>query len=212
MIAIIDYNAGNLKSVERALKKLGHACLVTHDREEIRGAERVVFPGVGAAGKAIADLRRLGVDRTLREVLESGTPLLGICLGAQIVLDRSDEGATRCLGLLPGEVKGFPVPLFSEQEERLKIPHIGWNRVRLVRAHPVLEGIRAEDEFYFVHSYFPVPASEKVIIGRTKYGREFASIIGRGNFIATQFHPEKSGPPGLRILDNFCAWNGAYAE
>jgi len=208
MIVIIDYKAGNLKSVERALKKLGFACRITHDREAVLNAERIIFPGVGAAGKALADLKHFGLDKALTRSFKEGTPILGICLGAQIVLEKSEENSTQCLGLIGGDVMRFPSPLFSVDKDRLKIPHMGWNRVKRVRRHLVLEGIRSQDEFYFVHSYYPMPSADHHIIGTTDYGIEFPSIIGHNNLIAMQFHLEKSGPPGLRILKNFCTWNG----
>ena len=208
LIAIIDYRAGNLKSVECALKKLGFPCCITHNNEEILGSERIIFPGVGAAGQAIADLRHLGLDKVLKQALGTGKPILGICLGAQIILDKSEENSAQCLGLISGEVKLFPSPLFSGENERLKIPHMGWNSVHLIKRHPVLEGIKPADEFYFVHSYYPMPAGDPYIIGTTDYGIEFPSIIGHKNLIAMQFHLEKSGPPGLKILKNFCTWNG----
>ncbi len=208
MIAIIDYKAGNLRSVERALKKLGFDCRITLDREEILAADRVVFPGVGAAGKAMADLRHLGLDGVLKRVFENGTPFLGICIGAQIILERSEEDHVLCLGLIPGETKAFPAPLPSVGDERLKIPHMGWNGLRLIRKHPVLSGIRPEDEFYFVHSYYPMPVSDTYVFGTTEYGIRFPSVIGNRNLIAMQFHLEKSGAPGLRILKNFCHWDG----
>jgi glutamine amidotransferase len=208
MIAIIDYKAGNLRSVERALKKLGFACCITHDRDDVLNAKRIIFPGVGAAGKAIADLRHFGLDKALTQSFRDGIPILGICLGAQIVLEKSEENNTQCLKLIGGDVKRFPSPLFSVDNERLKIPHMGWNGVQLVMKHPLLDRIRPQDEFYFVHSYYPVPAAEHHIIGTTDYGIEFPSIIGHKNLIAMQFHLEKSGPPGLRILRNFCTWDG----
>jgi imidazole glycerol-phosphate synthase subunit HisH len=211
MIAIIDYKAGNLKSVERALNRLGFPCRITNEKKEISGAERIIFPGVGAAGKAIEDLIHLGLDKTLRQVFETGKPVLGICLGAQIILDESEENNAKCLGLIEGKAKSFPSPLFSLKQERLKIPHMGWNDVCLSGKHPVLEGITPRDEFYFVHSYYPMPASNEFIIGTTDYGMDFPSIIGNKNLLAMQFHPEKSGEPGLRILKNFCMWNGHYA-
>ena len=212
MIAIIDYRAGNLKSVERALHKLGFPCRVTHDTKEIQNAERIIFPGVGAAGKAMADLENLGLDRAIREAFEKGKPILGICLGAQIVLERSRENNSRCLGLIKGEVKQFPSPLISQKGNRLKIPHMGWNRVRPLKDHPVLQGIGAVDEFYFVHSYYPVPALPENVAATTEYGIEFSSVIGYENLLAMQFHPEKSGAPGLRLLKNFCEWNGSHAQ
>jgi len=208
MIAIIDYKAGNLRSVERALKNLGFDCRITLDREEILASERVIFPGVGAAGKAMADLRHLGLDGVLKQVFENGKPFLGICIGAQIILDRSEEDRVHCLGLIPGEAKAFQVPLISGDNERLKIPHMGWNGLRLIKRHPVLSGIKPEDEFYFVHSYYLIPASDTDVIGTTEYGIRFPSVIGNRNLIAMQFHLEKSGAPGLRILKNFCHWDG----
>jgi glutamine amidotransferase len=211
MIAIIDYKAGNLKSVERALNKLGFPCCITNEKDEILSAERIIFPGVGAAGKAIEDLINLGLDNVLMKAFETGKPILGICLGAQIILDRSEENNAKCLGLIGGEVKLFPLSLLSVRKERLKIPHMGWNSVTLIKKHPVLEGIMPRDEFYFVHSYYPMPDSNEFIVGTTDYGMDFPSIIGNKNLIAMQFHPEKSGEPGLRILKNFCTWNGYYA-
>lgn len=208
MIAIIDYKAGNLRSVERALKKLGFDCRITLDREEILASDRVIFPGVGAAGKAMADLRHLDLDGVLKQVFENGKPFLGICIGAQIILDRSEEDHVHCLGLIPGEAKAFPVPLMSGDNERLKVPHMGWNGLRLIKRHPVLSGIRQEDEFYFVHSYYPMPASDTDVISTTDYGIRFPSVIGNRNLIAMQFHLEKSGAPGLKILKNFCDWDG----
>ncbi len=208
MIAIIDYKAGNLRSVEVALKKLGFDCRITLDREEILAAEGVTFPGVGAAGKAVADLKHLDLDTVLKQVFENGKPFLGICIGAQIILDRSEEDRVHCLGLIPGETKAFPVPLMSGDNERLKIPHMGWNGLRLIKRHPVLSGIKPEDEFYFVHSYYPMPAFDAHVIGTTEYGIRFPSVIGNRNLIAMQFHLEKSGAFGLRILKNFCHWDG----
>jgi len=212
MIAIIDYKAGNLRSVERALRGLGFSCRITHDRTQILEADRVVFPGVGAAGRAMADLRELGIDGVLEQALEDGLPFLGICLGAQIILERSEEDHAACLGLMAGEAKAFPVPLTSPEDGRLKIPHMGWNGLTHMRKHPVLKGIGLEDEFYFVHAYYPVPVSDDHVISTTDYGIRFPSVIGRGNLIAMQFHPEKSGRPGLRILKNFCEWDGNHAE
>ena len=208
MIAIIDYRAGNLRSVERALKKLGYDCGITSDREEILAAERVVFPGVGAAGKAMVDLRHLGLDGVLKQVFENGKPFLGICIGAQIILERSEEDRAQCLGLIPGEARAFPSPLIAGDNERLKIPHMGWNGLRLIKEHPVLSGVEPEDEFYFVHSYYLMPVSDTHVIGTTEYGIRFPSVIGNKNLIAMQFHLEKSGFPGLRILKNFCHWDG----
>ncbi len=212
MIAIIDYNAGNLRSVERALKKLGFPCQITQDRKDILKAERVVFPGVGAAGTAMADLRQMGLDEAIREVFRSGRPVLGICLGSQIILDSSEENDASCLGIIRGRTVRFPDLSGFGKEGPLKIPHMGWNGIALRRRHPVLDGIASADEFYFVHSYYPLPAEEGRVIATTDYGISFPSVIGKGNLIAMQFHPEKSGPAGLRILKNFCTWDGRHAE
>lgn len=211
MVAIIDYKAGNLRSVERALRKLGHKCRITRKRGEILESDRIVFPGVGAAGKAMADLRQLGLDSALQHEFRAGKPILGICLGAQIIMERSQENETPCLGFIRGEVRLFPQPLIAGGSERLKVPHMGWNSVQFRQEHPVLEGISPDDEFYFVHSYYPQPNSSECVIGATHYGVDFPSVIGCENLVAMQFHPEKSGRAGLRILDNFCSWNGRYA-
>jgi len=212
MIAVVDYKAGNLKSVERALRKLGVSCRVTQDKREILEADRIVFPGVGAAGAAMKDLSGTGVDNVLRESFRSGTPILGICLGAQVVLDWSEENRTPCLGLIPGKVMGFPGSLTSQAGGLLKIPHMGWNGITVKNPHPVLEGITPADEFFFVHSYYPAPEEEKRVVAVTEYGLTFPSVIGLRNLIAMQFHPEKSGRAGLRVLKNFCTWDGHHAE
>lgn len=207
MVSIIDYRAGNLKSVERALNKIGVPCRVTADRKEVLSSERVIFPGVGAAGQAMANLKELGMDRVLSDAFESGKPILGICLGAQIVLEASEENEASCLGLIKGSTKRFPETL-SSGRDRLKIPHMGWNGISLKRQHPVLDGIEPDDEFYFVHSYYPTPSSIECVMAETDYGIKFPSVVGTRNLVAMQFHPEKSGPAGLRILRNFCVWDG----
>ncbi len=208
MIAIIDYKAGNLASISRALSHLGFQCRVTREAKEIVGAKRVIFPGVGSAGKAMGDLKRRGIDKAIYDFCESGKPFLGICLGSQIILEESEENDTACLGLLRGRVRRFPVPLRSDNGHILKVPHMGWNRVRLIKMHPVFRGISPESEFYFVHSFFPSPDSADVIVGTTDYGITFASVLAQKNLIALQFHPEKSGAAGLMILKNFCQWDG----
>ncbi|MEW5737013.1 MAG: imidazole glycerol phosphate synthase subunit HisH [Thermodesulfobacteriota bacterium] len=205
MIAIIDYDAGNLASVERAVRHLGRPCTVTRNLSAIANAERIIFPGVGAAGSAMASLRKYGLDQALFRAMEEGKPILGICLGTQIVLSQSEENRATCLGLVPGMVKAFPVTM-RENGERLKVPQMGWNNIRIQKPHPVLSGVRPEHQFYFVHGYYPAPKTAEDIYAETGYGLTFASVIGRKNLVATQFHPEKSGKPGLRILDNFCGW------
>jgi glutamine amidotransferase len=205
-LVVIDYEAGNLTSVIRSLKALGVNGIVTQDPGAVAAAERVVFPGVGAAGKAMATLQRLGLDRALQKSFQKGTPILGICLGAQVVLEFSEENDTPCLGLLPGRTRPLP------RSPGLKIPHMGWNRVRFLRPHPVFEGLPPEAEYYFVHSYYPAPARESMVLGLTDHGMDFPSALGWRNLAATQFHPEKSGRFGLQLLENFLAWDGSYAE
>ena len=206
-MVIIDYQAGNLTSVVRSFKALGVEGRVTQDPAQVAAASRVVFPGVGAAGKAMATLKELGLDRALQESFRKGTPILGICLGAQIILESSEENDnTPCLGLLPGRTRSLP------RAEGLKIPHMGWNRVRFLRPHPVFQGLPAEAEYYFVHSYYPDPAEPDMVLGVTEHGVLFPSALGWRNLVATQFHPEKSGRFGLQILENFLAWDGAHAE
>jgi len=153
------------------------------------------------------DLKQKGIDKALHEVYESGKPLLGICLGSQIIMQHSEENNTACLGLLNGKVSRFPTTLLTDHGDTLKVPHMGWNRVRLIKRHPVFRDITPEHEFYFVHSYVPVPDSKDSIVGITEYGITFASVVGERNLVAVQFHPEKSGPIGLTVLKNFCQWD-----
>ncbi len=206
MIAIIDYEAGNLTSVARAITYLGYSNVITGDTKEILSAKRIVFPGVGAAGSAMKSLRHLCIDKALKMVFNQGKPILGICLGTQIIFDFSEENRTKCLGIIPGTVKAFPDGLSDSDQQKLKIPHMGWNRLRLKQQHPVLANIEEDSEFYFVHGYYPEPADEGHIFANTTYGISFSSVVGYRNIIATQFHLEKSGAPGLNLLDNFCRW------
>ena len=206
MIAIIDYDAGNLASVSRAVSHLGIESVITRNKLEIKAAERIIFPGVGAAGAAMQSLQRSGLDVLLTAELAEGKPILGICLGSQIILTHSEENDTPCLGLIDGTVRVFAPDSQSGNGQKLKIPHMGWNGINLVKPHPLLSGVGAEDEFYFVHSYYPEPRNSDHVIAATDYGISFASIVGFNNLFATQFHLEKSGPPGLKILDNFCKW------
>lgn len=208
MIAIIDYEAGNLTSVARAVDHLGAECAVTRDLELIAAAERVIFPGVGAAGAAMNSLRRLELDQALKSAVDSGKPVLGICLGTQIIFDRSDEDLAGCLGLISGKVIRFAEDMKDEDGRTLKVPHMGWNQVQWIRPHPVFAGLPEDAEFYFVHSFHPLPENQDDVVGLTEYGRTFASVVAKDNLVATQFHPEKSGRPGLKILENFLAWNG----
>ena len=205
VIAIVDYKAGNLTSVRLAFEVLGLDAQVTDRSADILAADRVVFPGVGAAGAAMKHLESLKLADTLREVVRRGTPFLGICLGTQIILGYSEEdGGVPTIGLVPGRVR-----LFRPVNREDKVPQIGWNGVRLRRPHPIFEGIDDGSEFYFVHSYYPDPENPGDVAGVTDYaGVEFASVIGRGNLVATQFHPEKSGRIGLRLFQNFSRWDG----
>lgn len=207
MIAIIDYDAGNLASVQRAVSHLGIQCVITKEEAEIKAAERIIFPGVGAAGAAMQSLRRNGLDRAIKEAFAMGKPVLGICIGSQIILAHSKENDTPCLGILDGIVRSFSPDRRSEKGQKLKIPHMGWNGLDIKKSHPLLSGVDADDEFYFVHSYYPEPQNPDCVIAVTEYGISFASIVGRNNLFATQFHLEKSGRPGLKILENFCKWN-----
>ena len=202
IITIVDYKAGNLTSVARALEHLGHRWEITDEPERVRRAERVILPGVGAAGATMENLNRLGIAEVLRnDVAPAGTPFLGICIGIQVLLDCSDEDNAQCLGIIPGRVVRYPSSLDGRL---LKVPQIGWNRVRQVRQHLLFAGVPDDTHFYFVNSYYPVPADPAVTIATCDYGGSFTAALARRNVVATQFHLEKSGAAGLRLLDNFC--------
>lgn len=208
MIGIIDYEAGNLTSVQRALASLGVKSIITGDKQVLEKSEKIIFPGVGAAGKAMAGLKRLGLDQSILDAYQKGTPILGICLGTQIIMEHSDENDTTCLGLIPGEVHRFQEGMIGEDGRVLKVPHMGWNRIEIKQSHPLFEGLDKDNEFYFVHAYYPVPKDPKNLLAETVHGKRFASALVSHNLVALQFHLEKSGKPGLRILSNFCRWNG----
>jgi imidazole glycerol-phosphate synthase subunit HisH len=205
MIAIIDYKAGNLTSVKLAFDALGVPVEITSSPDRVLEAERVVFPGVGAAGSAMKSLNDGGLSDAIRKVAAAGRPFLGICLGCQIIFDKSEENNVSCLGVLPGSVCKF-----QPANPRDKVPQMGWNSVSFTKKdHPLFAGIKDQSEFYFVHSYYPVPADRKYVLGETEYaGVRFASIMGYDNVAAMQFHPEKSGRIGLKLLSNFVKWNG----
>ena len=203
MITIVDYKAGNLTSVKRALDHLGIPNQVSADPQVVINAERVIFPGVGAAGAAMAVLKERGLDSALKECFAKGTPILGICIGCQIVLDHSEEDDVDCLGLLPGACVRFQV-----SDPILKIPHMGWNAVSVLRPHPLLAHLRPGDEFYFVHSFHPKPADPTLVYAESDHGGPFPAAIGKDNLFAVQFHTEKSGPVGLKVLENFATFEG----
>jgi glutamine amidotransferase len=201
MIGVVDYRAGNLKSVETALRYLGADFFVSQDPKRLIDADRLLFPGVGEAAAAMGVLRETGLDETILAFFVSGKPLLGICIGCQIALESSEERDTACLGLVRGRVVRFTPDL------GLKVPHMGWNQVTPVREHRIFEGIPTGSSFYFVHSYYPLPQRKDRILAKTEYGISFASSIWKDNLVAVQFHPEKSGEVGLRLLQNFIRWN-----
>lgn len=203
MITIVDYDAGNIRSVKRACNQVGIETIISQDPEVVLKSERVIFPGVGAAASAMGTLLRTGLDQAIREVVAKGIPVLGICIGAQIILDRSEESNTTCLGIIPGETVRFKL-----NDPSLKIPHIGWNGVRVTQPHPLLQGIEMDDEFYFVHSYYPNPRHDSNIYAVAEYETPFCCALGQDNLFATQFHPEKSGRFGLEFLKRFSTWNG----
>ena len=196
-IAIVDYQAGNLRSVHKALEKVGARPLIASDARAIEEADGVVFPGQGACDSSMRQLKARGLVSPIRASIAGGKPFLGICLGLQLLLDGSDEGDEPGLGVLTGRVKALP------RELGQKIPHMGWNRVELCGSHPVLAGIPSGSHFYFVHSFYADPDDRSVVAGTTSYGVEFCSAVAWDNAVAVQFHPEKSGAMGLRIYENF---------
>ena len=203
MIVIVDYDAGNVRSVQRACAEVGGDAIVSNDPADVERAERVIFPGVGAAGAAMRSLRARGLDTAFLQALRAGKPVLGICLGLQITLDRSEEDDQETLGVVPGRVRRFAL-----RDPALKVPHMGWNAVSVRRRHPLLAGIAPGDEFYFVHAYYPEPARAEAVCAVADHGGEFCCALAEGSYFATQFHPEKSGRAGLRLLRQFAAWDG----
>ena len=210
-IAIIDYGMGNLHSIAKALEHVSgkDRVLVTGVREIILGADRVVFPGVGAIRACMDELRRTGLGDVVVEAARS-KPVLGVCLGLQALLDSSEENrGVDCLGLIPGNVVRFPQDMRDPVDgSKLKIPHMGWNQVHQAGKHAMWKDIPMDSRFYFVHSYYTVPALADDIAATTSYGLDFASVIARDNVFAVQFHPEKSQHAGLQLLSNFVGWNG----
>jgi glutamine amidotransferase len=196
MIAIIDYGAGNLRSVVNAVSRLGYEARVTTSPAEVLKARAVILPGVGAAADTMANLQKSGLDGPIRQFIAEGKPFLGVCIGMQVLFSGTEEGGShQCLGIVPGMVRRFA--------PGLKVPHMGWNQLKQRVAHPIFDGIADGANFYFVHSYYVEPEDRAMVAGETEYGIPFCSLIVRDNLIATQFHPEKSGEVGLKIYDNF---------
>jgi len=195
-VAIIDYGVGNLRSVEKAFAAIGCAAVVSSDTSVLRRADHLVLPGVGAFGACMNALTERGFDELVRERCAAGTPLLGVCVGMQMLFEESEEfGATPGLGLLPGRVRRF--------SDELIVPQVGWNQIQQRVPHPVFAGIKDAAFFYFVHSYYCEPADDKVVLGQTDYGVAYASVVASKNVFGVQFHPEKSQTDGLRLLLNF---------
>lgn len=198
MIAILDYDAGNIKSVEKAMQLLGQEVTITRDRREILNADKVILPGVGAFGDAMEKIRQYGLYEVIHEVTEQGTPFLGICLGLQLLFERSEESpGVEGLGILKGEILRIP------ETPGLKIPHMGWNSLDFRNNGRLFENLPEESYVYFVHSYYLRAADEKIVTAVTEYGTQIHASVEQGNVFACQFHPEKSGDTGLQILKNF---------
>jgi imidazole glycerol-phosphate synthase subunit HisH len=204
MIGIIDYKAGNLTSVKRALDYLGVKSIISNDPVTLAKCERIIFPGVGNAASACEILKKERLDIVLKDAFVRKVPILGICLGAQIILSRSEEGDTECIGLIEGVCRKL-----DTGDSSLKIPHIGWNGIDIIKRHYVLKDVAPETQFYFVHSFYPQPKEDSMVFASCTYGRSFSCAIGYKNLFATQFHPEKSGPAGLALLKKFSTWDGS---
>jgi imidazole glycerol-phosphate synthase subunit HisH len=201
MIAVIDYGAGNIRNVVNAVTRLGYEVRLTSDANEVFSADAVIFPGVGAAADTLSSLKTLELVEPIRRVIAEDRPFMGICMGLQLLFSITEEdGGQKCLDVFPGQVRKFP--------GGLKVPHMGWNQVKQNMKHPVFEGVPDGENFYFVHSYYVEPEDAALVAGTTEYGIEFCSAIARGNMIATQFHPEKSGDMGLKIFGNFLGNTG----
>jgi len=200
MIAVVDYRAGNAPSVQYALEHLGLAARLVSRADEVATADRIILPGVGAAGATIDSLVEQDLVGALTDrVCGDGVPFLGICIGLQVLFDHSEEGDTDTLGWVPGRVRRFP--------DSGRVPQIGWNRVQFTRPHPLTRGLPDDGHFYFVNSYYCTPVADDDALGVTDYGFEFCSVAARGNVVATQFHAEKSGALGLALLRGFAAWD-----
>jgi imidazole glycerol-phosphate synthase subunit HisH len=207
-IVVVDYGMGNLRSVAKALEHVAPKArvLISGRESDVRAADRVVFPGQGAMPDCMRHLEQSGLHAAVLEAART-KPLFGVCIGEQMLFDRSEEGDTPGLGILPGEVVRFPsAPMLAADGARLKVPHMGWNRVAQVRQHPIWEGVPDAAYFYFVHSYYVVPADPSLTVGTSEHGIGFTCAVARDNIFATQFHPEKSAANGLRLYRNFVDW------
>ena len=204
MIGIVDYNAGNITSVQRALNSLGIKNILSKNPEELKNCDKLIFPGVGDAAYAMVQLKETGFDKFLKEWTATGNPVLGICLGSQIIFDLSEEGNTPCLGLVKGTIKHFYNIDSSLKNKEMKVPHMGWNNLTRYGDCPILQDVPENADFYFVHSYVICPEDKTVVKATAEYGIQVPAVIQQGNLFACQFHPEKSGKPGLKILENFC--------
>ena len=211
-VAVIDYGMGNLHSVTKAIEYVGRELdedtevLVTSNAHDISQSDRVVFPGVGAIRDCMAEIKRLGIDNKIQDAIKE-KPILAICVGMQALMKQSEENhGVQCIGLFDGRVKLFGDPLLDSENNILKVPHMGWNQVRQTKNHALWRDIPDDSRFYFVHSYYAVPARKESVYALTDYEDQFASVISKDNLIATQFHPEKSGRVGLRLLSNFLRW------
>ena len=202
MLAIFDYKAGNQTSVHRALEHLGIPNEITNDPAKLDQAKGIIFPGVGAAGQAMEELESGGLDEVIKKLIGQKKPVLGICVGCQILLDYSEENDTKALEVIPGECRLFNPSWVDYEDIQIRVPHMGWNQIELLTECELFEGIDPDADFYFVHSYYPAP-KEEFVIGTTRYGIDFCSVHGRKGLWAVQFHPEKSGRPGLKMLSNF---------
>ena len=194
-VAVVDYGAGNLRSVAKALEHLGAATLVTSDPDALAKAQAIILPGQGACDSAMRALDGLALVEPVRQAIRGGVPFFGVCLGLQLLFDTSEEGDVECFGIVPGRVRLL--------NDGLKVPHMGWSSVALQSEHPVFEGVPQESYFYFVHSYYPEPDDAGAAAATASYGRTFCCAVAEGTMVATQFHPEKSGRWGLRLYENF---------
>lgn len=194
-ITLVDYDSGNLRSVTQALGFAQIKPIVSGKPADILSADAVILPGVGSGNSAMQALRRKQLIEPIREFITSGRPFMGICLGLQLLMDFTSEGETECLGVVSGTADHLP--------SGVKVPHMGWNQVKITQEHKLTRGINQNSYFYFAHSYYVIPTNENLVLGTTSYGVDFCSILAKDNIVATQFHPEKSGPIGLKLYSNF---------